>query len=131
MAKDKGNEIKVDIGNDVMVWCDRESFNLIIRNLLGNALKFTEKGCITFESEAKNNFTIIRISDTGCGIPDHLIKKIFIIGSKKIRLGSSGEKGTGLGLLMVAEHISKNNGTIKVESEEGRGTTFIVSLPSK
>jgi signal transduction histidine kinase/tetratricopeptide (TPR) repeat protein len=130
-AERKSNEIVIISNNEETVWCDPESFNLIFRNLLGNSLKFTSKGKILLETTSSKGFTILKICDTGCGIPKNMIDGIFIIGSGKIRAGTSGEKGTGLGLMMVAEHVEKNGGTITVESKEGEGTTFIVSLPSE
>lgn len=130
-AQVKSIKIKNDLENKDTVWCDPESFNLIVRNLLGNAFKFTEKGKVVFESSQSNGYTILKISDSGCGIPKPLLGDIFNIGNEKIRPGTSGEKGTGLGLIMVAEHVEKNGGIISVESEEGKGTTFIVSLPSE
>jgi signal transduction histidine kinase len=130
-AEKKLNEIRIVAGNNDSVWCDPESFNLILRNLLGNALKFTNNGVIQLESEVNNGLAIIKISDTGCGIPHLMLEGIFKIGNQKIRQGTSGEKGTGLGLTMVAEQVEKNGGTIKVESEEGKGTTFIIEFPSQ
>lgn len=128
-ALKKGNTINIDSSNDHSFYCDRESFSLIVRNLVGNANKFTSKGVITITSEQTERDANLTIRDTGCGMSKQMVEGIFRNDKENIRQGTSGEKGTGLGLMMVKEHVEKNGGSIKVESEEGKGTTFIVSLP--
>jgi signal transduction histidine kinase/Flp pilus assembly protein TadD len=128
-AEQKDNTIVIN-AKDETVWCDPESFRLITRNLIGNALKFTSKGTITIGASCENGFTTIKFRDTGCGIAPDTIENLFVIGKGKVKQGTAGEKGTGLGLLMVAEHVETNGGTIRVESEENTGTTFYISLPS-
>jgi signal transduction histidine kinase len=130
VADKKANSIELNI-TDETVFCDPESFNLIIRNLLGNSLKFTENGHIQVFASNVDGITTLSIKDTGCGMAPSMIDNLFGIGNSKIRQGTAGEKGTGLGLIMVKEHVEKNGGTITVESEEGKGTTFIVSIPSE
>jgi len=130
VAEKKANSIELNISNET-VYCDPESFNLIIRNLLGNSLKFTENGRIQVSASEKDGMTALLIKDTGCGMAPSLVNNLFRIVDSKIHHGTAGEKGTGLGLLMVKEHVEKNGGNIKVESEEGKGTMFTVSLPSE
>jgi signal transduction histidine kinase/uncharacterized protein HemY len=127
-ANKKGNSIELNILEE-KAFCDPESFNLIIRNLLGNSNKFTENGLIQVSTTEKDGITTLFIKDTGCGMTPSMVADLFKMSDSKIRQGTAGEKGTGLGLMMVAEHIEKNRGSISVESEEGKGTTFIVSLP--
>jgi signal transduction histidine kinase len=126
----KSNKIEI-ISNDESVWCDPESLRLILRNLISNALKFTQNGIVKLESNRELNETIIKISDTGCGMPPEIVKNLFALGKEKVRQGTSGERGTGLGMHMVAEHIAKNNGTVTVESIENKGTMFTIKLPSE
>jgi len=128
-AAKKENSINIDSSNDHSFYCDRESFSLIFRNLVGNANKFTTKGAITITSEQTAYNTIVTIRDTGCGMSKQMVEGIFRNDNENIRQGTLGEKGTGLGLIMVKEHVEKNGGSITVESEEGKGTTFTVSLP--
>lgn len=127
----KGNIIIIDSSNDHSFYGDRESFSLIVRNLVGNANKFTSKGEITISSRKDGQYVILSISDTGCGMPKQMVEGIFKSDKENIRQGTSGEKGTGLGLMMVKEHVEKNGGSITVESEEGKGTAFTVFLPLK
>ena len=85
---------------------------------------------MTIASKKDGPSMILTVSDTGCGMTETMITEIFNSYKENVRNGTVGEKGTGLGLMMVKEHVEKNKGSIKVESEEGKGTTFIVTLPS-
>lgn len=113
------------------VWCDPESFRLILRNLISNAIKFTSSGEINIRASKSGNYTVITIADTGIGMDLEAQKNLFGPVSIKSRKGTSGEHGTGLGLILVFEHIQKNNGKIEVESVENKGTVFTLSLPSE
>lgn len=130
-AQNKGNTITIDIDNDERLWCDPESFSIVVRNLLVNANKFTDQGIINVSSEQNDGMIRIAVSDTGCGMPASIANSLFTGDEGTIRTGTSGEKGTGLGLMLVKEHIEKNRGTIRVESEEGKGTKFILQFPSE
>ena len=102
----------------------------ILRNLVNNALKFTpEGGQVTISAERDKQMVKIRVSDTGVGIPKEKMDSLFRLQDKKSTYGTSGEKGLGLGLQLVHEFIEMNGGSIEVESETGKGTTFVVSLP--
>lgn len=126
----KANRVEIISGEEV-VWCDRESLRLILRNLLFNAVKFTSGGLISLKSWSEGNSTLIEVSDTGCGIPPEILDNLFEFGNAGSRLGTAGEKGTGLGLQLVHDHVSKNNGTIRVRSEVHKGTAFTITLPNK
>jgi signal transduction histidine kinase len=78
-----------------------------------------------------NEMTEISISDTGVGIPENVIDKLFKVGEKIGRQGTEGELSTGLGLLLCKEFVEKNGGKIWVESQEGVGSTFYFTLPEK
>jgi signal transduction histidine kinase len=111
-------------------YADANMITTVIRNLISNALKFTNQGgSITVSAHKKGNETIISVADTGIGMPDHVAKKIFRIESQHTTDGTSGESGTGLGLIICNEFVEKNNGKIKVESQEGEGSKFIIHLP--
>ncbi len=128
-AKAKGIELKVDSAQQLDVWADKNSLRTIIRNLTGNAIKFTPtKGEINLISERNNGTVVLRIKDSGIGIPEHKMETLFQLKDKKSTYGTSGEKGIGLGLQLVYELTQLNKGTISVESKEGEGTTFTVSL---
>jgi signal transduction histidine kinase len=125
-------KIKVEIIADdkLEVIADLNSFKTVIRNLLSNAIKFTGvDGVITIFADEWKDSVEIGIHDTGVGMSSEVQAKIFEISSKHSTLGTNKEKGTGLGLILCKEFIEKNHGTIQVESEEGIGTTFRITLP--
>jgi signal transduction histidine kinase len=102
-----------------------------IRNLASNALKFTEEGgSVEIKAKASDQFVKIQISDTGVGMTKEKLDRLFNLGDAKSTYGTSGEKGLGLGLQLVYEFVGLNQGTVKVESEEGKGTIFTILLPA-
>ncbi|GAK54476.1 response regulator receiver sensor signal transduction histidine kinase [Candidatus Moduliflexus flocculans] len=114
----------------VMVYADLNMINTVFRNLLSNALKFTPTGGAIHLSERENNEYIeIMVSDTGIGMKPEELEKLFRIDVKFIRVGTSGEKGTGLGLVLCKELVAQNHGNLWAESEAGKGTTFRFTLP--
>ncbi len=127
-ASGKNNVIDI-LTDGETVWCDPESLSLILRNLVSNALKFTASGRVTIRSYSENGYTIIEVTDTGCGMDEFTREQLFKSGFKEGRRGTSGEKGAGLGMMLVAEHVERNNGTIQVTSRPGEGSTFTVKLP--
>lgn len=129
-AKSKNNRITVEAGNE-QVWCDTESLQLILRNLIGNAVKFTAGGVIKISASATGDLTTISIADTGSGMDISVVENLKNAMMPESKRGTAGEKGTGLGLAMVYEHISKNAGTLDVESTPGQGTVIKFNLPAK
>ncbi len=125
----KENKVIYSI-EDEKVLCDEESLKIILRNLLLNCNKFTKNGEIKLETQSVNDKTLISISDTGIGMSEEKVKNIFNFGKEKPKQGTDGEKGTGLGLILVMEHLEINNGSIEVSSELGEGTTFKITLPN-
>jgi signal transduction histidine kinase len=104
--------------------------NTILRNLLSNAIKFTpENGAITLESNVKSSEVEISVSDTGVGISEEDCKLLFNISTTISTKGTSNETGTGLGLIICKEFVEKQGGKIWVESEPGKGSRFIFTLP--
>jgi len=125
--------IKTHFPEELLVHADKKMVSTVIRNLLTNALKFTPNGgVITISSEEKfidNNKVIeTTIKDTGIGISEDNLGKIFKIAQNYKSLGTNNEKGTGLGLILCKEFIDQNNGTIRVESKENIGSSFIFTL---
>jgi signal transduction histidine kinase len=101
----------------------------VIRNLINNAIKFTKSGFIRIEAFQDNLNTKVNIIDTGLGIgPDKLNKLFDVVGSKST-LGTQGEAGSGLGLLLCKEFIKKHGGTITAKSLPGKGSTFSFTIP--
>jgi len=119
-----------NISDSVFIYADRNMISSVIRNLMHNAIKFTHKnGSITTSYEQNNGHIAISISDTGIGIPEENLENLFKIGSKISTYGTENEMGTGLGLILSKEFIEKNNGSIEVISQMGKGTTFTIKLP--
>jgi signal transduction histidine kinase len=131
-ASSKNLKLFSSVSDDITVFADKNMLNTVIRNLLSNAIKFTpEKGRIEISSELKENEVEILISDTGIGISPQDIKKIFRLDVNPRSIGTAKEKGSGLGLILCKEFIEKNGGSIRVESEEGKGSRFYIRLPSQ
>ena len=78
--------------------------------------------------QEENNW-VVTVSDTGIGIPQSIVDKLFRIDARHTTLGTANEKGTGLGLILCKEFIEKNGGRMGVKSQEGRGSTFYFTLP--
>lgn len=102
-----------------------------MRNLVGNALKFTPKeGKITISSVIKNNSVVVSVTDTGIGMSKENLNKLFKKDEHFTTQGTNNEAGTGLGLLLCRDFVEANGGTISVESELGKGTSFKFDLPN-
>ena len=109
---------------------DRNMFRTVIRNLISNAIKFSNKGGeIIVSAKLSSNLFSFSVQDFGVGITQSNLEKLFKIDGGVSTKGTNDEEGTGLGLILCKEFIEKHNGTIKVESEIGKGSTFIVSIP--
>lgn len=103
----------------------------VLHNLLANAIKFTPPGGkIQFIAIKNENTVELKICDNGVGMPAEAVRNIFELGSGVSTLGTSGEKGTGLGLLLCKEMMQRQNGKISVSSIPGEGTTFTLTFPA-
>ncbi|MEL0454781.1 tetratricopeptide repeat-containing sensor histidine kinase [Flavobacteriaceae bacterium SZ-1-7] len=110
-------------------YADRSMFEIVIQNLLANALKFCKRGdTITISNHISNGSCIVSVADTGVGISKQNMEKLFK-NSSFTTMGTDNEKGTGLGLSICKELVELNNGKIWVESTQGVGSTFYVQLP--
>ncbi len=129
-AVKKGITLVYDQEEDIFIQADPNMFNSIIQNLVSNAIKFTRpRGEVKLRTEIKENGIEVYVSDNGVGIPKEALSKIFRIDKQITTLGTSNEKGSGLGLLVCKEMIEKHGGNIWVESTPGEGTTFSFSIP--
>jgi len=130
MAKHKYIEIRTDLSSNSHVLIDKNMMNTVIRNLISNAIKFTDvNGKIEIKTFEEINEVIISISDSGVGIDKSTIENLFKMDTKISTIGTQGEKGTGLGLLLCKELVEKNSGKIFIVSEINVGTTFQIRLP--
>ncbi len=116
---------------DVKVLADPALITTIIRNFLGNAIKFTpEGGEIQIDCRSQGDMVEVSVIDNGCGIPQEIQKRLFKIGEKiSSGLSANGEGGSGLGLILCSEFVAKSGGKIGVESEPGQGSRFWFTLP--
>ncbi|MBN2664318.1 MAG: response regulator [Bacteroidales bacterium] len=129
----KSKNISLDFENPsdvIMVFADLNMVNVILRNLISNAIKFTpHQGKITITIAEINNQIRVTIKDSGIGISDENIEKLFKIDQNFTQNGTDNEIGSGLGLILVHEFIEKNNGKIWVQSKIDHGSSFNFTLP--
>ena len=112
------------------VFADRHMVETILRNLLGNAIKFTQdRGSVTVSTESSGGFVRLCVTDTGVGMSAETIREIESDAFPKSTYGTRGEKGTGLGLELVKELVQKNGGSLTFTSEPGKGTVICFTLP--
>ena len=125
----KGQILLNDVNDNAWALADKNMVEIIIRNLLSNALKFTNKSDqINISSYEENDKLIIKVNDNGVGIMQENLSRLF--GSEFFStMGTHQEKGTGIGLILTKELVQINNGKIWVESEYGVGSAFYFSLP--
>jgi len=129
-AKNKSITIKNNISQELHSYSDANQVDIVIRNIISNALKFTpEKGTITINAKEKTKLWIISISDTGIGMDEETLGKIFAKNESFTTFGTNNEKGTGLGLSLCKEMVENNGGSIWVKSEIGKGSSFFFSVP--
>ena len=129
MANDKKIQIQQSITTDVQLNMDKNHLALILRNVLQNALKFTNKGgTIRFSYQNTEGGKRIRIEDNGIGMTPEIRAQLFQIDKNTQRTGTSEEKGTGLGLILTKELVELNGGQVDVLSEVGKGTIFTLAF---
>jgi signal transduction histidine kinase len=129
-AAQKKITVVKNIENHILVKADNNSIKTIIRNLFNNAIKYTPNGgLVEFNAIRNGNSVEVSITDTGIGMSPKTISKLFKIEESQSRLGTNNESGTGLGLILCKDIITKNNGKIWVESEPGKGSVFKFSIP--
>jgi len=115
---------------EITVFDDRTMLKTVLRNLVSNALKFTNPGGrIEIIAEKTQLNILISVSDTGIGIKPEIVKNMFNITQMHSTVGTADEKGSGLGLVLCKEFVEKHGGKIWVESEVGKGSTFKFTFP--
>jgi signal transduction histidine kinase len=115
---------------DLVVTADEQMVKTIIRNLITNAIKYTEPfGVITVSAIEIHQYVEIAIEDNGIGVSFEAQKNLFKIDSFHSTIGTQNEKGVGLGLLICKDFVEMNGGTIWLESEQGKGSEFKFTLP--
>ncbi len=132
-ADNKQINVNLELNDEILVVADLNMVQTIVRNILSNAIKFTNRGgLVTIKSEitSTNNATV-SITDNGVGIEKSALSKIFDITNTLHTPGTENEMSTGLGLILVKDFIEKNNGTITIDSQKGIGTVVSFTLPTK
>jgi len=129
-AEAKNIYIRSKLERPVFVYADKDMINLVLRNLLSNAIKFTpDKGTISIEAREMRSHIEVYVQDTGMGISEEVIQKLMVEDIYYTTKGTDGEAGTGLGLMLCKEFLSKNGGRMHVQSEPGKGSIFSFTLP--
>jgi signal transduction histidine kinase len=129
-AQRKNISLGMHIQTNTFAIADEKTISVVFRNLVSNAVKFTNPGgSVTINAAEKKNTIEISVGDTGIGMEKSVTDKLFNINEKISEEGTAKESGTGLGLILCKEFVEKNHGTIRVESEPGKGSTFTFSLP--
>ncbi|HOE20194.1 MAG: hybrid sensor histidine kinase/response regulator [Spirochaetes bacterium] len=130
LAKEKNNEIiYIQKPENALIRIDKIKIIQVLNNLISNAIKFTENGTITIKARSNENGISIIIQDTGIGIDDELKKSILDPYTLLHTNGTRGEIGTGLGLTICKRFVELHGGSISVESEKDKGSTFTIFLP--
>lgn len=128
-AEQKSIILKKDIG-DISLVADKAMISTILRNLISNAIKFTNyNGQIIISAIEQTDHIRISVSDNGIGIEPQMLEQLFDLGEKYSRKGTIQETGTGLGLVLCKEFVQKHNGTIWAESKVDEGSTFHFTIP--
>ncbi len=125
----KNHQVKLEVNDQLMIFADKQMMQIVIRNIVSNAIKFTnKKGLIACTAQAKNKHVSICIEDNGIGISNANLSKL-----KQNNLvssfGTNQEKGTGLGLALCKRYIEKNSGKMQIQSEVNVGTKICLTLP--
>jgi signal transduction histidine kinase len=127
----KNIQFEIDIPEVCHVFADEEMLKTIFRNLISNAIKFTNScGKISISSQMKNEGVLVSIHDTGIGINPLIMEKLFQFDASVINKGTENEKGSGIGLIICRELIEKHGGYIKVDSEPDQGSHFSFLIPN-
>lgn len=128
-AKRKNIELLIEGEKGLEVNTDPDMLEFVLRNLVQNSLKFTESGRVSIKVKNIDAHVVIKVIDTGVGIPISVSEKLFQWDNRQSTKGTNGEKGTGIGLLICSEFIQKLNGKMKVHSKVGEGTEIEIYLP--
>jgi len=129
VAEDKGIIIETSLCVACKTYADPDMFAIVLRNFISNAIKFSNpKSKIIVSSEVINQELKISVKDAGVGLKKDIINKLNNKLNYESSSGTKGEKGSGLGLIIAKDYIERNNGTMFIESEQGKGSTFSFTL---
>lgn len=126
-ADDKKIQLKIENASDIIISADMEAISTVIRNLVHNAIKFSNLGdtiCIYTSPATTNGRIRICVQDTGIGMSEEILENIFTVPSEIRRSGTNHENGSGLGIQICMHYLQLENSKLMVESKQGKGTTF-------
>ena len=127
--KEKSLSLNIAIPDDAMVTADRNMISTMVRNLVSNAIKFSyQNGRIDLSAEKTDSRWLVSITDYGIGMTPEVQSSLFRLNVSKSMLGTNGETGSGLGLVVCREIIEHHGSRIQVKSEKGKGSTFSFTL---
>ncbi len=130
-AERKSIVVNNAIDDHINVYADKDMMGVVIRNLISNAIKFSNPGQqVSIAAELNDKEAILSVSDNGIGMNETLINNLFRLDKNVRRPGTAKEQSSGLGMILCKEFIEKQGGRIWVESEEGKGTSVFVSIPA-
>lgn len=131
-AEMKNVKMTVDIDKTISVWADINMLDSILRNLITNAIKFTnENGNIVVNATQRNNVTQVCVKDDGIGMSSDTLNNLFSLDMDSSKKGTSGERGTGLGLILCKEFVDIHKGEFWIESTLNKGSSFYFTIPGK
>ena len=123
---ESGLQLSLSVNGNLEFGYDSQAMELVLSNLLGNALKFTQSGSVKLEATREADSVVVRVEDTGCGISVEQLPNVF----ERFHTTANGDsQGSGVGLALVKELVELHGGTVEVESTEGVGSRFCVRLP--
>jgi signal transduction histidine kinase len=131
-AESKQITLVNDIKENYIAWFDKGMIDIVIRNFISNAVKFTPKGGeVKVDIKKEGDFLKVEVIDTGVGIDENIIDTLFNsdIASKHLSQGTDNEKGAGIGLMLCKEFVELNGGFVGVESKKGKGSVFFFTIP--
>ncbi|GMQ29804.1 sensor histidine kinase [Algoriphagus confluentis] len=129
IAKEKKIRLHLELEEEALVVADKNMMELILRNLISNAIKFSDaESVVKISTQVEENWATVCVQDYGVGISKENLEKLNSGVSFTTR-GQNNESGTGLGMILVKEYIMKNKGELKIQSQKGQGSKFCFSLP--
>ncbi|UTF51566.1 PAS domain S-box protein [Desulfomicrobium sp. ZS1] len=130
VADQKGVVLRDETPDDLIVCIDPPMIGTVLRNIISNALKFSNRGGqVRITARHDGDMVTVAVQDEGVGMDQHTLSMLFSLDNKITRPGTEGEASTGLGLILCKEFVEKHGGTIWAESSPGQGTTFYFTLP--
>lgn len=129
VAEEKRIKLLLDVPENLKLWCDRNQLDIAIRNLVNNAIKYSNVGgAVEVQAKQEGQQIIIQVKDQGKGMSSEQLNKLFTYKQISGEYGIDGIRGAGIGLILTKEFVEKNNGKITVQSEPEKGTVFTLTF---